>query len=46
VLGGAHRGGLGATYAAALVTVVLLYPLCVWYRGYKQARPHGWPRYV
>jgi len=46
LLGAAHRGGLGATYAASLVAVVLLYPLCAWYRDYKQARPNGWPRYV
>ena len=46
LLGAAHRSGLGATYAASCVAVVLLYPLCAWYRGYKQARPDGWPRYV
>ena len=46
LLGAAHRGGLAATYAASLVVVVLLYPLCAWYRDYKQARPNGWPRYV
>ena len=46
LLGAAHRGGLPATYAASLVVVVLLYPLCAWYRDYKQARPNGWPRYV
>jgi len=46
LLGAAHRGGLGATYAASCIAVVLLYPLCAWYRDYKQARPDGWPRYV
>src|SRR2546428_123721 len=46
VLGAAHRSGLGATYAASFVAVVLLYPLCARYRDYKQARPEGWPRYV
>ena len=46
LLGAAHRSGLVATYAASLVAVVLLYPLCAWYRDYKQARPNGWPRYV
>ena len=46
VLGAAHRSGLGATYAASFVAIVLLYPLCARYRDYKQARPEGWPRYV
>jgi uncharacterized membrane protein len=42
----AHRGGLVATYGGAFVTVLALYPLCVWYRGYKRAHPNGWPRYI
>jgi uncharacterized membrane protein len=41
-----HRGGLAATYAGAFATVLVLYPLCVWYRGYKRAHPDGWPRYI
>jgi uncharacterized membrane protein len=41
-----HRGGLAATYVGALATVLVLYPLCVWYRGYKRAHPDGWPRYI
>lgn len=44
--GGAHQAGLGATYVAALGTLAVLFPLCVWYRGYKRAHPQGWPRYV
>jgi uncharacterized membrane protein len=44
--GGAHQNGLGLTWAAALGTVVALFPLCAWYRGYKRAHPQGWPRYV
>ena len=27
-------------------TLVVLFPLCVWYRGYKRAHPDGWTRYV
>jgi uncharacterized membrane protein len=46
LVGAAHRSGLAATYAAAFVAVVVLYPACRWYRGYKAARPDGWPRYV
>jgi hypothetical protein len=46
LLGAAHRQGLVATYLAAFATVVVLYPLCAWYRGYKQARPTGWARYI
>jgi uncharacterized membrane protein len=45
-LGLAHGAGLGATYVAALVTLVVLYPLCRWYGSYKRAHPDGWPRYV
>jgi uncharacterized membrane protein len=46
LLGTAHRGGLGVTYAAALAVAALLYPACVWYRRYKAAHPDGWARYV
>jgi uncharacterized membrane protein len=45
-LGLAHQAGLGATYVAALATLVVLYPACRWYGAYKQAHPNGWPRYV
>jgi len=45
-LGLLHRGGLAATYAATVVALALLYPLCDRYRAYKQAHPAGWPRYV
>ncbi len=45
-LGLLHRGGLAATYAATVVALALLYPLCERYRAYKQAHPDGWPRYV
>ena len=46
LLGAARRGGLAETYVAAFVAVVVLYPVCRWYRGYKAAHPNGWPRYV
>ncbi len=40
-LGLLHRGGLAATYAATVVALALLYPLCDRYRAYKQAHPDG-----
>lgn len=46
MLGLLHRGGLGASYGATIVVLALLYPLCVRYRRYKQARPDGWVRYL
>jgi len=45
-LGLLHRGGLAATYAATVVALALLYPLCDRYRAYKQAHPDGRLRYV
>jgi hypothetical protein len=26
--------------------VLVMLPLCRWYRRYKRAHPHGWARYV
>jgi uncharacterized membrane protein len=46
VLGMHHSAGLLATYLATLGTVLVLLPLCSWYRGYKRAHPHGWPQYI
>jgi uncharacterized membrane protein len=37
---------LGASYAAALGMLTLLYPLCRWFRGFKQRHPRGWARYI
>jgi hypothetical protein len=33
--------GLAATYGAAAVMLVLLYPMCTWYRTVKAAHPSG-----
>jgi uncharacterized membrane protein len=46
LLGAARAGGLGATWGATAATLVVLYPACRWYRGYKRAHPDGWPRYL
>jgi uncharacterized membrane protein len=40
------KPGLGATYLAAAVTLLVLYPLCSVYRRYKAAHPHAWTRYI
>ena len=41
-----ERMGLGTAYLAAAAVLVLLYPLCLWYRRYKSAHPGGWARYI
>jgi uncharacterized membrane protein len=46
LLGMYKQEGLLATYLAALAVLVVLLPLCGWYRGYKRAHPHGWPQYI
>jgi hypothetical protein len=38
--------GLGATYGAAVVMLVLLYPMCRWYRTVKAAHPRSFLRYL
>lgn len=46
LLGMEHRGGLRETFLGTLGALVVLYPLCVLYRRYKQAHPRGWTRYL
>jgi uncharacterized membrane protein len=46
LLGMRHAAGLLATYLSAAVVILVLYPLCRWYRGYKRAHPTGWPQYI
>lgn len=38
--------GVGAAYLAALCVLVLLYPLCRWFRRFKARRPRSWVRYI
>ena len=38
--------GLGAAYLAALGVLILLYPLCLWFRRFKARRPRSWVRYI
>ncbi len=40
------KHGLGTAYLAALGVLILLYPLCLWFRRFKAARPKGWVRYI
>jgi uncharacterized membrane protein len=43
---GLPQGGVPGALLAALVTWLVLYPCCLWYRGYKRAHPDGWARFV
>ena len=38
--------GVGAAYLAALAVLVLLYPVCLWFRRFKARRPRSWVRYI
>ena len=40
------KQGLGAAYLAALAVLVLLYPVCLWFRRFKARRPRSWVRYI
>jgi uncharacterized membrane protein len=39
-------GGLGTTYAVGVAGLVLLYPACLWYRGFKKAHPDSFLKYL
>ena len=39
-------GTLSATYGVGIAALLLLYPLCRWYRGFKAARPQSFLRYL
>lgn len=39
-------GTIIATYVSAAILLIALYPLCRWYRGYKQAHPGGWTSFI
>ena len=38
--------GVGAAYLAALGVLILLYPVCLWFRRFKARRPRSWVRYI
>jgi uncharacterized membrane protein len=39
-------GGLGTSTIATLISLILLYPICRWYRTYKTAHPKSVVRYL
>jgi hypothetical protein len=39
-------GGLKETFAAAILTLLVLYPLCRWYGQIKETRSSGILRYL
>ena len=39
-------GGLEETYITATVMLVVLYPLCLWYRKVKQSHPQSLLRFI
>jgi peptidoglycan/LPS O-acetylase OafA/YrhL len=39
-------GGLGTSTIATIISLVLLYPICRWYRSYKSAHPKSVVRYL
>lgn len=41
-----RAGGLATSLLAAVAVVVVMLPLCRWYRHYKRTHPHGWARYI
>jgi len=45
-LGMHKQGGLLSAYVAAAIALAVLYPLCRWYRSYKQAHPRSFVRFV
>lgn len=40
------RWGLSETYIVTGIALVVLYPMCLWYRSYKKAHPTGWAQFV
>jgi uncharacterized membrane protein len=39
-------GGLTTTYAVAFIFLVILYPVCRWYRNYKRRHHGGWTSFM
>jgi uncharacterized membrane protein len=39
-------GGITATYVACAIMLVLLYPMCRWYRSFKAAHPNSFLKYL
>jgi hypothetical protein len=42
-----HFSDLNTTYVISIVMLILLYPFCLWYRGFKVKHSHSiWLRYL
>jgi hypothetical protein len=42
-----HFSDLKTTFTISIVMLVLLYPFCLWYRGFKAKHAHSmWLRYL
>ena len=39
-------GGIGITYLITAILLILLYPLCRWYRQFKKDHPGGWTSFI
>jgi uncharacterized membrane protein len=39
-------GTIATTYLVSIVFLIILYPLCRWYRSYKQQHPDGWTTFI
>lgn len=39
-------GGIGMTYLITVIFLILLYPLCRWYRQFKKDHPGGWTSFI
>jgi len=39
-------GDLSTTYIVSVITLVLLYPLCRWFRTLKSAHPDSFLKYI
>jgi hypothetical protein len=44
--GGIMKRGLTETYVAAAVTLVVLYPVCIWFRSLKRKHPKSFLQYI
>ncbi len=45
-LGIHQQGGLIASLIATVIVLIVLYPVCGWYRSYKSAHRRSWLRYI
>jgi uncharacterized membrane protein len=45
-LGWREKFGVGSAYLGGIAIVFVLFPACLFYRGYKRAHPNGWTRYL